>query len=77
MEPVDIAVSFKSSPFEFENLERSGMELWAVRIPADVSMVVYPLTAGETFSIEFAEALVWREWESEHQEWRVCPRPGG
>lgn len=37
MEPVSVSAGFKASPFEFEALSKRGVELWAVRVPADVS----------------------------------------
>ncbi|GMK56720.1 hypothetical protein CspeluHIS016_0305600 [Cutaneotrichosporon spelunceum] len=35
MEPVQVSSSFKDSPFEFDALNKKGVELWAVRVPAD------------------------------------------
>lgn len=37
MEPVSMSASFKNSPFEFDALNKKGVELWAIRVPADVS----------------------------------------
>lgn len=37
MESVPVSAGFKGSPFEFEALMKKGVELWAVRVPADVS----------------------------------------
>ncbi|BEI79872.1 hypothetical protein CcaverHIS002_0104010 [Cutaneotrichosporon cavernicola] len=35
MEPVQVSTSFKNSPFEFDALNKKGVELWAIRVPAD------------------------------------------
>jgi hypothetical protein len=38
MEPLPVSVSFSDSPLEFDALaNKPGVELWAIRVPADVS----------------------------------------
>jgi len=38
MEPLSVNVSFKESPLEFDALaSKPGVELWAIRVPCDVS----------------------------------------
>ncbi|CAK9779692.1 hypothetical protein CC85DRAFT_285154 [Cutaneotrichosporon oleaginosum] len=35
MDPVAVSTSFKDSPFEYDALTKKGVELWAIRVPAD------------------------------------------
>lgn len=38
MSSVAVSSAFKTSPFEFDALQaKKGVELWAIRVPADVS----------------------------------------
>lgn len=39
MEPIIASVSFKNSPFEFDEMaSKPGAEVWAIRMPVDVSL---------------------------------------
>lgn len=54
MEPVNVSVAFGSSPFEFGALARkAGVELWAIRVPSDVSGIAGISTAKADANVQF------------------------